>query len=133
MDRVDISADATEFTFQKPASANDPCEISFLLTVQKSEADLYGRIDNITVNGLSYQKAVFLCQTPALENTVPENLLLPAADGKSVPLTWKVAVTALFPDKGDYQASLQINYTSGLTEVSADSRMLEIPLLIHVA
>lgn len=133
VDRIDVSADFTEFSFHEPDNANDTCEISFLLTVQKCEADLYARLDSISITGLSYQNAVFLCETPELENTVPENLLLPVVDGKSVPLTWRVTVTAGFPSKGDYSASVRLNYTSGLTQESADSRMLEIPLLIHVA
>ena len=132
VDRVDVSADHTEFTFQKPDSPGDPCEITFLLTVKKCEADLFARLDSIGINGISYQNAAFFCETQGLENTVPERLLLPVSNGECIPLTWRVSVTASFPSKGDYTASLQLNYTSGLTEESADSRMLEIPLLVHV-
>ena len=132
VDRVDVSADHTEFTFQKSGADDETFALTFLLTVKKSEADFYAKIDGLELTGISYTNAAFLCQTPGFENAAPVNLLLPAQNGESVPVTWQVTVNTAAQTAGDYTATLRLSYTAGLTKESADSRILEIPLSIHV-
>lgn len=131
-DRLDVTADFTEFTFEQPKTADDACEIRFLLTLNKCEPDLFVRLDDMEIMNLTYENAAFLCTTRGQETATPQALLLPAENGNSVPLTWEVTINGRFNAKGDYSASLRIHYTSGLTQESADSRILDIPLTIHI-
>ena len=132
VDRVDVSADYTEFTFVQPKNAADACELKFLLTVKKCEPDLYARLDDVELMNLTYESATFLCTTRGQETALPQGVLLPVENGASVPLTWEVTINGRFNARGDYSASLRIHYTSGLTMESADSRILDVPLTIHI-
>ncbi|MBQ7688709.1 MAG: hypothetical protein IJT27_05790 [Clostridia bacterium] len=132
VNRVEISADNTAFTFRKTEAGTQTFQAAVTLSLKKCEADFFARLDDLNVSGMDYDTLIFLCKTPGLENAVPQDLYLPAENEESIPLTYEILLTFSSDAAGKYDPVLEIEFTSGLTEATADERLLQIPLTITV-
>ena len=94
VNRVDLSVDHTTLVFDPPA---DDGMLRGKVTVQiaKAEADFYGMLNSITIEGADAGQRVY---APARANgegyDLPESLLLPAENGKTRPLSWTITFAA---------------------------------------
>ena len=130
IDRVRITVDATQFTVEKPENADALCELEFQLCIQKTEADFYAMLRSADLEGLDYESMIF--QTASGDVCVPQDLTLPAENGKPVPVEWTVRVRFAPATAQTLDFSLALNYVSGITQETAEEHVLKIPMQIVV-
>ena len=128
IDRVRFSVDNTQFSLLKPETENTLCELEFTLRAEKTEADFYAVLHSAEFEGLDYETVVF--QTAAGDNYVPQEMPLPAENGKTVPVEWTVRVRFPAGEADGIGFSLVLNYTSGITQETAEEHILKIPMQI---
>ena len=131
-DRVRFAVDRTDFKFEQSADASDGYEFTFTLSAEKTEADFYAVIHSVTISGAAYESIRFQTVSDS-ENLPPEELMLPAENGKTKEVRWEVTVRLPVNAAEENDFQLIINYTSGITPETADEHFLEIPLHITVS
>ena len=128
VNRVDFSLDATEFTCKKTVEGTETFAVSAKLTVRKCAPDLFAVIKKTDIAGLTCQYVLFSADSTPENDYVPENLVL----RNDSPLSWTVEMVFETSDKLSLSPELQIEYTSGLTQDTADEYLLSIPLKIDI-
>ena len=128
IDRVVFSVDPTHFSFVKTEQGDGTCELEFTLTAKKTEADFYAVLHTAELEGLDYESMIF--QTAAGDAYAPQDLMLPAENGKAVPVTWTVRVRLASAAALNTDFSLVLRYTSGMTQETAEEHVLRIPMQI---
>ena len=128
IDRVRFQVENTDFTLIKSGDEPEEYEITFSLTAEKTEPDFYAILHSVDLEGLEYDSLIF--QSDSNENNVPIDLPLPAENGKTVPLQWTVKLLFTSEKKAPVDFSLVIRYSSGITENTADTHILKIPMHI---
>ena len=131
-DRVRIAVDRTDFTFDDNAEGTDGYEFTFTLSAEKTEADFYAVIHSVTLSGAAYESIRFQTVSDT-ENLPPEELTLPAENGKTKEVQWEVSVRLPADAAGENDFQLIIDYTSGMTPDTADEHFLEIPLHVTIS
>ena len=130
IDRIDFSVENTEFVLEKAGNGPEDYTISFYFSAQKTQADFYGRIDSVKVNGLTYDNIVFVPQNDNCDGLTLTDMLLPVKDGEPAEVRWRADVTFTASDTRTLSPVLEITYTGGMSEETADTHILEIPLSI---
>ena len=131
LDRVRFTVSPTEFTFDDVNDAEDPIEFTFTLTAEKTEPDFYAVLNSVTLTGANYESIRFQTETGG-DNAVPNELLLPAENGKTVEVRWAVTVRIPAETAESGKLQLAIRYTSGITADTADEHILIIPISITI-
>lgn len=131
-DRISVTVENTDFVIKKASEASETFTLTFYLTAKKTQADFYGVINSLSLEGIAYNNIVFTALTPAAENKTLSELVLTASDGEPDEYRWQVDVTLTFSGKGKYIASLNMDYTSGMNKDSSVQKLMEIPLTITV-
>ncbi len=127
IDRVRFSVDHTAFTAAR-SDEDGLYEIAFTLTAEKTEADFYAVLHSAELEGLDYESMIF--QTATGEAFPPQELPLPAENGKAIPVNWSVRVRFAAAAAQDTDFSLILHYTSGITQETAEEHFLRIPMQI---
>ena len=130
IDRIDFSVENTEFVLKQSESGPEDHTISFYFSAQKTQADFYGRIDSVKINGLTYDNIVFVPQNDNCDGLTLTDMLLPVKDGEPAEVRWRADVTFTAADAKPLAPVIEITYTSGMTQQTADTHILEIPLSI---
>ncbi|MBQ6067022.1 MAG: hypothetical protein IJK89_09370 [Clostridia bacterium] len=130
VDRIDFAVENTEFTLKKPKSGPQDYTVSFYISAEKTQADFYGRIDSVRVTGIDYDNIVFRPQNENCDGLTLNDLLLPVKDGEPAEVEWKAELTFTAADTKSLSPVIEIIYTSGMTQQTADTHILEIPLSI---
>lgn len=131
IDRVRFQVENTDFTLVKSNNGPEEFEISFTLTAEKTEPDFYAVLHSVDLEGLEYDSLIF--QSASDESNAPNDLPLPAENGKTVPLQWTVRSLFTSENNASVDFSLVIKYTSGITESTADTHIIKIPMHITFA
>ncbi len=130
IDRIDFSVENTEFVLKKSESGPEDYTISFYFSAKKTQADFYGRIDSVKINGLTYDNIVFVPQNDNCDGLTLTDMLLPVKDGEPAEARWRADMTFTVADAKPLAPVIEITYTSGMTQQTADTHILEIPLTI---
>lgn len=130
VDRVNLSLDRTAFTFdQPPADGMLICETT--LTVEKSEAEFYGKLVAVTVEG--GKNVIFTAGHDNGDAVLPQDLILPATAEAPIPLSWTVSFGVPYEEgKTDYEAALVITLETGMNAQSTDVRQARFPVTLTV-
>ena len=126
IDRVRFTASPTDLSVTG-AAPGEEIELMFTLTAQKTEADFYAMIHKITPEGIAFTSIRYQSED-GTEAYAPRNLLLPAENGKPTEVRWTVSILFTPDTLADFDFSLEIDYTAGLTEATADEHLLRVPL-----
>ena len=124
IDRIRVSVDHTEFSL--PKDGNGEYEVTFRLTLEKTEGDFYAVLHGVEAEGLSVKSLTF--QSVSGGEQIPRDLPLPAENGKAVEVAWDVTLAFTSDGDGELPFSLTLHYTSGVTRDTADEHYLEIPM-----
>ena len=130
IDRIDFCVENTEFVLKKTDSAPEDYTISFYISAKKTQADFYGRIDSVRVTGLIYDNIVYVPQNDNCDGLTLTNTILPVKDGEPAEVKWKAELTFTAQSAAPLSPVIEITYTGGLTQQTADTHILEIPLSI---
>ena len=130
IDRVRFTASPTSLTMTD-AVPGEETELTFTLTAQKTEADFYAMIHSIRIEGLEYASVRFQSDN-AGDAYVPENLLLPAENTGPTEVTWTVMILYTPDSAGSTEFAVEIDYSAGLTQETADEHILSIPMQVTV-
>lgn len=131
-DRIEITVENTDFLIKKTSSSSETFTLTFYLSAKKTQSDFYAVINSLSLEGISYNNIVFTSLTPSAENKTLSDLVLTATNGEPDEFRWQADVTVTFSGVGNYNARLNINYTSGLSEESSVQKLMEIPININV-
>ncbi len=129
-DRMRFTVSPTAFTFAPPEE-DAPLEFRFTLTAEKNEADFYAVIHSVTLTGADYESVRFQTES-GTDNAVPQELVLPAENGKAQEIRWVVTVRLPADAAGENAFELAIDYTSGITQETADEHILTVPLNVTI-
>lgn len=129
IDRINISVDKTDFVFNK--DGNGAYRIAFTLTAEKTEADFFAKLDSFEVDGQSFGAAIVSPVGNSSEFII-DGAVLPASNGKAEQLSWKIEVPFTADSAGTYTGEIKLSFTSGITEDTADSHLLTIPLTVEI-
>ena len=130
IDRIDFSVENTEFVLKKSSDGPEDYTISFYFSAKKTQADFYGRIDSVRINGLPYDNIVFFPQNDNCDGLTLTDLLLPVKDGEPAEVRWRADLTFTAADVRPLSPVVEITYTGGMSEETADTHILEIPLSV---
>lgn len=128
VDRVDITLSKTDFSFTKTQDGTQTFLLTAELTIKKGEPDIYACIHSVDVNGAKCNYVLF---TPGAENgseAAPNELILRSAEKR----TWNVEISVDIAAKTTITPELTIDFSSGLTQETADEHLTSIPLNITV-
>jgi len=126
VDRVKIEVDKTDFIYAEVPYTES--EFSFNLTLSKTEAEFYCYCEQVEIEGMDYNSVVFeaVGDTPSAS---PEGLILEGSDDGPLSYTWRVTVTT---DDLPDEATLRLILTSGMSALTAETRITDIPLSFAV-
>ena len=131
LNRIHLSADATQFVFMR--AENGKYKLSFSLCAKKTEADFYAMLDSVQLSGLPYDKIRF---TAAPENGNTVSLFgaeLPTnEENVPQPLCWTVDIEFSAAESVTYTPQLILTYTSGTKYAQTERYRTEIPMLVKV-
>ncbi len=130
VDRVDLSFENTEQTFSLSDGSSYVAEIEF--TAAKTEADFYAMINDLTVKGEGIEKTEILCADDSARQNSVFSAVLPASDGKALPMHWTVRVFFTAKAAGGIPALLTVDFTSGVKAAAAQRHLFEVPLTFIV-
>ena len=102
----------------------------FISPQKKTQTDFFGRIDSVKINGLTYDNIVFVPQNDNCDGLTLTDLLLPVADGEPAEVKWRADLTFTAADARPLSPVIEITYTGGMSEETADTHVLEIPLSV---
>ena len=131
-DRIAFSLQNTDFTIKKTSEEAESYTLTMLLEAKKTQGDYYCMLNSFTLTGLSYDSIVFTDLTGNEEAKAIDSLLLTSTDGEPDLFRWQIDVNSLFSDKGTYEATARLTYTSGTSESTAMTKTAEIPVTITV-
>lgn len=132
-DRIELTVENTEFTLTKSTDDIESFTLTSYITVKKTQADFYGMIDSFEITDISYDNVVFTALNDVTENKTLDSLLLTSSDSSPDTFRWQVDITMSVLGKGVYNSSFRINYTTGMNKDTAQSKFIEIPVIITVA
>ena len=130
IDRIDFAVENTEFVLKKTADGPEDYTISFFFSAQKTQADFYGSIDSVRITGLAYDNIVFIPQNENCDGLTLTDMILPVKDGEPAEVKWKAELTFTAQTAAPLSPVMEITYTSGLSQQTSDTHILEIPLAI---
>lgn len=122
-DRVNIGIDSTSFTYGKAAQGG--YEFSFILSLSKAEPDFFAKTESFDIEGTAYSSIVFEALGDTPDGSITDGLVLSAKDGKSIEYRWRVTV---YTDSKPKSATAVLRMTSGITELTSETWVKEIPL-----
>lgn len=129
VDRINLSITNTDFELNKTSAGK--YIITFIFKAEKTEADFYGVINSLRIDGLDYDNAVF---TPLNENSDGKtltNVNLPVKNGKAVPAEYRADIT-FTSTESKINPVIVLDYTSGYSMLAAERHQLEIPLSVKI-
>lgn len=132
-DRVYFSVKNTSFSLKKNSADSEKFTITVFFSAKKTQADFYAILNSFTFSGLSYDSMVFTALNADTEGKTANSTLLPAKDGEPVLLEWQVDITFNIVNKGTYNTKILLDFTSGLSEATAQQKLTEIPVTITVS
>ena len=132
VDRIEATADATEFTFKAEEEGGQAFQAALTLTLKKTEADFYVLLDDLYLEGFDADSVEFLCETPGFADAAPGGLALPVQNNAPAELRYRVLITFRAEPPAEYAPALCVEFTSGMSEQTADAHLLRIPLKIEV-
>lgn len=130
VDRIDFCVENTEFVLNKPKKGGENYTLTFYISAKKTQADFFGRIDSVRVTGIDYDNIVFLPQNENCDGLTLNDMLLPVKDGEPAEVRWKAELTFTAQSDTPPEPVVEIAYTGGMTQQTADSHLLEVPLRI---
>ena len=130
IDRVRFSVENTDFVLTQEPGGTGETELVFTLSAQKTEADFYAVIHSVNLIGLNYRSMTFQAMD-ADQPYIPEELTLPADNGKPAELKWTVTVNFTADPAAAKDFELQIDYSSGITPATADEHILSVPMHVE--
>ncbi len=131
-DRIELTVKNTDFVLTKSTDEAETFTVTCFFTAKKTQADFYAVIDNFEFTSLSYDNIVFTALNEKTEDKTVNGLTLTASDAQPDLYEWQVDITLSVLGKGVYKSALKIDYTSGMTQQTAQSKTVEIPLTITV-
>ncbi len=131
-DRIEITVENTDFVLKKTESGAETFTLTCFLTAKKTQADFHAMIDSLEFTDIAYDNIVFTALNETSENKTLDSLILTATEGSPDTYRWQVDITLSVIGKGVYNSALKIAYTSGITEKTAQSKVMEIPIKITV-
>ena len=132
VNRVNITFENTEFTFDN-ATAGETLTCKAHVSIEKTEPDFYGKLNSITISGVPLTSTVFSAGKNNGDTSLPENAVLPVSDGKTVPLEWDIEFSFVFDgETTSYNLSADIDYTTGVSEVTAQRYITSVPITVLV-
>ena len=127
IDRVCFSVENTDFVLPGGTGGTEESELVFTFSAKKTEADFYAVIHSIELSGLDYRSMTFQA-AEANRPYIPEDLTLPAENGKPTELRWTVTVNFTADSAAAKDFELLIDYSAGMTPATADEHILSIPM-----
>lgn len=131
-DRIEIMLENTEFKLKKTSDSAEEYTISFFFSAKKTQGDFYALINSFKISDIAFDNIVFTALTDAAEGKTLDKLKLTATDGEPDLFRWRVDLTLSIAGKGEYNPVIMIDYTTGMTENSAQRKFIEIPVTITV-
>lgn len=132
VNRVDIAVSDTEFIFNK-ADKDGLLVCTTRVSIGKTEADFYGVLGSITLNGQELNYTVFTAGKNNPGGDLPENLILPVNDSGAYPLEWEITFAVPYQEGvNTYDLSLDFHYTTGLKTNTAQKYKTSVPIVIKV-
>ena len=132
INRVNINVSATEFTFSR-ADENGMLECRAIVSIEKSEPDFYGMLHSITIGGTQTGPVIYTAGKDNGNALLPEEVMLPVNADGTYPLTWEIAFSIPYEDgKTTYDATIDINYTTGVKTNLTQRYMTSIPVTVTV-
>ena len=131
-DRIEITVKNTDFRIKKTTDSAETYTLTLTLSAKKTQPDFYAVINDLTISGVAYDNVVFTALTRAAENKTLKNLTLTSTNGEADLFSWQIDATMTFSGKGVYNATLNIDFTSGITRDTAVQKLTEIPITITV-
>ncbi len=132
LNRINYTVSATQFTFRQ-ADKNGMLECRATVSIEKTEPDFYGKLNSITLSGADFGYVMYTAGKNNGDALLPENVMLPAKDGKVFPLEWEIAFTVPYEEgRTEYEVSIDINYTTGVKTNLTQKYLTSIPVTITV-
>lgn len=131
-DRIELTVRNTDFVLKKSTDEAETFTITCFFTAKKTQADFYAVIDNFEFTSLAYDNIVFTALNEKTEGKALNGLMLTSSDAQPDLYEWQADITLSVLGKGVYTSSLKIDYTSGMSQQTSQSRTVEIPLTITV-
>lgn len=132
INRVNIEVSATEFTFDS-VDSDGMLECRTLVSIEKTEPDFYGKLHSITLSGQEFGYTMYTASKNNGDALLPEEVILPTDESSPYPLSWEVTFTVPYEEgKNTYEATLDINYSTGVKPNLAQRYMTSIPITITV-
>lgn len=133
LDRVSFEIDNTVQEFSLASLNDGQCIFQAELTAQKNEADFYAMINSITASGFDFSSVVVTPLQKFSEVCEPNGGVMPAKDGKAIPVGWDIKIYFTPNKKGTINGSIEVDYTSGAKKNVANRQILQIPIQIVVS
>ncbi|MCD7827712.1 MAG: hypothetical protein LUG85_04170 [Clostridiales bacterium] len=133
VNRVNIQVENTDFEFEKPADDGSLYCVT-TVKIEKTEADFYGKIDSITLDGQDFGYIIYTAGENNGENAeLPENVLITASEEDNAPMEWEIAFTIPYTEgQSSYDVTLNINYTTGVKTTVTQSYLTSVPITVNV-
>ncbi|MBQ6165144.1 MAG: hypothetical protein IK118_07400 [Clostridia bacterium] len=130
IDRVDFTVENTQQSFSLADGGDFVAEITF--TAAKTEAEFFAMIEDITVAGEGIVKTEVIPADAEGGYKAAVGAVLPAKDGKALPLRWTVRVYFSASGPGVVSPVLRVEFTSGVKREASDGRVFTVPLTFTV-
>ncbi len=134
INRVNITLEQTQFTFDKPLS-DGILECRTKLIIEKTQPDFYGMLHSVTISGEKMQYVVFTAGKNNGDAVLPENVLLPVNEkGDTQPLEWDITFAVPYEEsKSTYYISVDLYYTTGVKTNITQQYTTSIPVTVVIS
>lgn len=129
--RVNITVDNTEFEFDS-AEIGDTLTCTLYVTIEKTEPDFYGLLNSIYIDGIDTISTVFTAGEDNGSANLPLSVYLPASDDEVYALEWEVSFSFEYDGQDEYELSLVLDYTTGVSADVTQQYITTVPITVSV-
>lgn len=132
VNRVNMTFDNTDFTFEN-VNKGDTLTCKAHFSIEKTEPDFYGVLNSFAVQGVALKNVVFTAGKGNGTALFPSAQVLPTVNGKTSALEWDVSFSFVWDGSAsEYKLSANADYTTGVTQETAQRFITSIPITIKV-
>lgn len=130
VDRMDIRVDHTDFILRQ--TDDDRYTVKFTVKLAKTQPDFYAYISSFDFIGMEYESLLFTPLNDAYDGNTLSGLTLTFNSEEANEAVYEATLTFTPGSSTYFEPKIVLDYTSGMTMITSESHMLEIPFSIQI-
>lgn len=132
VNRVNMSFENTDFAFEN-VNKGDTLTCKAHFSVAKTEADFYGMLNSLSIQGIQMKNVVFTAGKNNGTALFPSQQPLASLNGEPVALEWDISFSFVWDGSAsEYKLNANIDYTTGVTKDTAQRFITSVPITVTI-